>query len=258
MVIKLDSYIADKYSRILTKEDVNQLFNKLTEKLQGNRSEAARQCGLTGKATYDWEKAGYVKLETKRKVLEVCLNNDFLETIEYLLSRSSERTVDILRTILSTIYAEAIETNSREQFRVLLNKFDALKIRYRGLIRDQIEKEVAEMTWLLGKKALELEMPLRKRPIADLSAQELLEAIRLIGSLYAENPTEAKRFAIEDLGIPLETLETILPTFKELSYMKEVEVATKTSESAWPKGEIPTNEYFAEKKTKKKEKFLIA
>lgn len=250
--MKLGNYIADKYAGILTKEHVSQLFNTLTERLQGNRSEAARQCDLTGKATYDWEKAGYVKSETRRKVLEACLRIDFLGTIEYLLNRSSERTVDILRTILSTIYAEAIETNSREQFSTLFDKFDTLKMRYRGLIRDQIEEEVADMMWFLSKKALELGIPLRQRSIKDLSAQELLEAIRLTGDIYAENPTEAQRFAIEDLGLPTKTLKTILPTFEELSYMKEVKVVTGTGKLDWPKGASPTEKYLAKFEENKK------
>jgi len=241
--MKLSDYIVGKYAGILTKEDAAQLFNTLTEKLEGNRSEAARQCDLTGKATYDWEKADYVKLDTRRKVLEACLRIDFLGTLEYLLNRNSERAIDIVRTILSTIYAEAIETKSREQFGALLDKFDTLKIKYRGLIRDQIEEEVADMMWLLSKKALEHGIPLRERLIKDLSAQELLEAIRLVGDLYSENPSEAQRFAIEDLSLPTETLDTILPVFKELSYMKEVKAVTGTVKLSWSEGTIPTEEY---------------
>lgn len=247
----MNSYIADRYARILTKENISELFDTLTKRLQGNRSEATRQCGLTGKATYDWEKAGYVKFETKRKVLEACLRIDFLETIEYLLNQSSEKTVDILQTILSAIYAEAVEIDSREKISMLLNKFDRLKMRYRGLIRDQIEEEVAEMTWLLKKKALKLRVPLRQRSIKDLSAQELLEAIQLIGAVYARNPTDAQRFAIEDLDLPEETLKTISPIFKELSYMKEVKAVTEYSELRRPKGIPTTEEYLARYKESK-------
>lgn len=255
--MRLDSYIANKYARVLTKENVSQLFDTLTERLQGNRSEATRQCGLTGKATYDWEKAGYVKLETKRKVLEACLRIDFLDTIEYLLSRSSERTVDILRTILSTIYAEAIETDAKEQIGALFNKFDTLKTRYRGLIRDQIEEEVADMTWLLSEKALELGISLRQRLIKDFSAQELLESIRLTGDIYAENPTEAERFAKDDLNLPTETLRIILPIFRELSSIKKVKAEAVTETGGLAGGVPPTDEYLPKIDKKKTEMPIV-
>ena len=184
----MPTYIVERYAGILTKEDITQLFNALTSNLHGNRSEAARQCGLTGKATYDWEKAHYVKLTTKRKVLETCLRLDFLGTVEYLLKRSSERTIDVLRAILSTIHAEAIETNSKEQFITLLDKFNILRTQYRGLINDRIMDEAADMLWMLRQKAQELEVPVPPKSIEDISAKELLEVLPLIGDMYLKNP----------------------------------------------------------------------
>lgn len=216
----MPTYIADRYAGILTKEDVGQLFDALTEKLHGNRSEAARQCGLTGKATYDWERAGYVKLTTKRKVLETCLRMDFLGTVEYLLKRSSERTVDVLRTILSTIYAETIETNSKEQFITLLDKFDTLRIEYRGLITDRIMDEVADMLWMLRQKAQELKVPAPPKSIEDISAKELLGVFPLIGDMYLSNPQGPLSIA-RTLDLPLESIEMLWPTFEKLHPVRE-------------------------------------
>lgn len=211
----MPTYITERYAGILTKEDVCQLFNALTSKLHGNRSEAARQCGLTGKATYDWEKARYVKLTTKRKVLETCLRIDFLGTIEYLLKRSSERTVDVLRTILSSIYNEAIETNSKEQIVILLDKFKALRTQYRGLINDRIMDEVADMLWMLRQKAQELEVPVPPKSIEDISAKELLEVLPLISDMYLKNPQGAPAIA-KTLNLPPQSIEMLLPTFEKL------------------------------------------
>ena len=211
----MPTYIADRYAGILTKEDVGQLFDALTEKLHGNRSEAARQCGLTGKATYDWERAGYVKLTTKRKVLDACLRMDFLGTVEYLLKRSSERTVDVLRTILSTIYAEAIETNSKEQFIILLDRFDALRTEYRGLINDRIMDEVTDMLSMLRQKAPELEVPVPPKSIEDVPAKELLEVFPLIGDMYLSDPQGA-RVVAKTLDLPLESIEMLWSTFEKL------------------------------------------
>lgn len=211
----MPTYIAERYAGILTKEDVDQLFNSLTSKLHGNRSEAARQCGLTGKATYDWEKARYVKLTTKRKVLETCLRIDFLGTVGYLLKRSSERTVDVLRTILSSIYNEAIETNSKEQIILLLDKFNTLRTQYRGLINDRIMDEVADMLWMLRQKAQELEVPVPPKSIEDISAKELLEVLPLIGDMYLKNPQGAPAIA-KTLNLPPQSIEMLLPTFAKL------------------------------------------
>jgi len=211
----MPTYIAERYAGILTKEDVGQLFKALTSKLHGNRSEAARQCGVTGKATYDWEKARYVKLTTKRKVLETCLRLDFLGTVEYLLKRSSDRTVDVLRTILSSIYNESIETNSKEQIILLLDKFNALRTQYRGLINDRIIDEVADMLWMLGQKAQELEVPVLPKSIEDISAKELLEVLPLIGDMYLQNPQGFPAIA-KTLNLPPQSVEMLLPTFAKL------------------------------------------
>jgi hypothetical protein len=228
---------------MLTEQDVQRLFEMLTVKLNGNRSEAARKCDLTGKATYDWEKAGYVKLRTKKNVLQACLEIDFLGTIEYLLSQNSERTIDVLRTTLSTIYADATETNSKEEFSGLLDRFETLNVKYRGLIKDQIEDEVSDMSRFLKKKALELGIPIREMSIEDLSTRQLLDAIQLVGRMYIENPLEAEKFVKEDLNLPMEAWKQILETFKELSYAKEMPIeAEKTIDLSWSEIEKLTGE----------------
>lgn len=216
MVCNLPNYISNKYAGILTKEDVGQLFDKLTEIL-GNRSEATRQCGLTGKATYDWEKAAYLKLATKRKVLEACLKINFLNTIKYLLTRSSERTTDVLRTILSFMYAEAIETMSKELFIQLITEFVSLRKEYCGLINDRISDEVTDMLLMLRQKALELEVPVPKKSINEIPTKEFLDVVPLIAEMYLNNPQEITHIA-DTLDLPLESVKTLLPTFKRLQH----------------------------------------
>lgn len=223
----LVSYITEKYAGILTKEDVLQLFAKMTEKLQGNRSEAIRQCGLTGKATYDWEKAKYVKLGTKQKVLEASLRIGFLTTTEYLLSRSSDRTMDILRTFLSKIYMEAIETESKDQFKILLEKYDVSKKKHCGLIKDQIEDEVADMSWLMRQKASELDLPVPEKTIEEISLKEWLEVFPVIVDSYVKDPREAHLMA-ETLGLPKKSVEIVWPSLEKL---KSVKLTTQVSSS---------------------------
>jgi len=231
----LSSYIVEKCAGILAEEDLKELFDILTEKLEGNRSESARRCGLTGKATYDWERARYVKLVTKRKVLKACLETNFLGTVEYLLNRSSERTGDLLRTVLSTIYADAVEADSREKFIASFDKFEVLRMKYRGFIRDQNEDEVSNMALFLESRALDFGIPLPEKLIDDLSVQELLGKIELIGHVYVESPTKAERFASETLGLPKETLKPILQAFGELSRKGEVKPPSEATTLEWTK-----------------------
>ena len=224
----LSTYITDKYAGMLTEEDVANLFDLLVQKLGNNRSEAARRCGLTGKATYDWEDTAYVKLGTKKKVLNAALGETFLETIEYLLGRSTSRNLDLLRTILSTLYADAIEAQSREDFEVALNRFEKIHIRYQGTIRDGIQDEVTDMSSFLRKKALDLGMPLRTKTISEFSSEELVDAIQLVGHLYTENPSEAELFAVRDLELPTDVLKPVMQTFRNLCFTRQIQTSAMT------------------------------
>jgi hypothetical protein len=225
---RLNSYIADKYAGMLTEEDVANLFNLLAKELGENRSEAARRCSLTGKATYDWEIAAYVKLGTKKKVLEAALKENFLETIEYLLGQSTNRSLDLLRTILSTLYANALEAASRNEFENTLAKFETIRVRHQGMIRDGIQDEVTDMTSLLRKRASELGVSLGAKAINEFSAEEMINAIQLIGHVYVENPMEAETFAVKDLGFPVDALKPVIQTFKNLCFAREVRTTALT------------------------------
>lgn len=222
------TYILEKYAGMLTEEDVANLFDFLVKKLGNNRSQAARRCGLTGKATYDWEGAAYVKLGTKRKVLNASLEVTFLQTIEYLLGRSAYRSLDLLRTILSTLYADAIEAMSKEEFQSSLNRFETIKIRYQGMIKDGIQDEATDMSSLLRKKALDLGVPLRTKSINELSAEELVNAIQIVGHLYLENPSEAELFAVRDLGLPTDAVKPVIQTFRNLCFARKVQTSAIT------------------------------
>lgn len=222
------TYITDKYAGMLTEEDAANLFGLLVQKLGNNRSEAARRCGLTGKATYDWEDTAYMKLGTKKKVLNAALGETFLETTEYLLGRSTNRNLDLLRTILSTLYADAIEAQSKEDFEAALNRFEKIHTRYQGTIRDGIQDEVTDMSSFLRKKALDFGMPLRTKTISELSSGELLDAIQLVGHLYIENPAEAELFAVRDLELPTDVLKPMMQTFRNLCFTRQMQTSAMT------------------------------
>lgn len=224
----MNSYITDKYAGMLTEEDVGSLFDSLAKQLGGNRSEAARRCGLTGKATYDWEQATYVKLETKKKVLEASLRENFLATVEYLLIQSSNKSLDLLRTILSTLYANALEAASPNEFKTMLDKFEEIRIAHRGLIRDRINDEIADMSSMLKNKASDLGFSLAAKSISDFSAEEMINAVQLVGHLYAENPVQAETFALKDLDLPVDALKPVIETFQNLCFVKEAHTMAGT------------------------------
>ena len=219
----MNKYITDKYAGMLTEEDVAFLFNSLAKELGDNRSEAARQCGVTGKATYDWDEAAYVKLGTKKKVLSASLRSNFLGTAEYLFNRSTDRSVDLLRTILSTLYANALEAASIDDFKTAFAKFESIRTRHLGMIRDGIQNEVTDMTTFLKDKAKELEVPISAKRINEFSAEETLNAIQLIGHVYSENPIQAEVFAKQDVGIPEDFLKPVIETFRNLCLVRNVQ-----------------------------------
>jgi len=218
----LDGYIAEKYAGILTEEDVGNLFDSLVKKLANNRSEAARRCGLTGKATYDWERTAYVKLATKKKVLEASLEEDFIETVEYLLGRSSDRSVDLLRAALSMLHADAIEADSRAGFEPVFQKFERIRARYQGFIKDNIRDEVEDMTHALRNRALELGVATAEKSVDELSPRELIDGLQILGHIYLESPQEAQTFAERNLGLPKQALEPMMQTFRDLCTLKRL------------------------------------
>ncbi len=224
----LADYITDKYAGMLTEEDIATLFNLLAKELGENRSEAARQCGLTGKATYDWEEATYVKLGTKKKVLQASLKKNFLATLEYLFKRSTDRSEDLLRTILATLYADAIEAVSKEEFEAALNKFTTLQTNHQGIINDGIRDEVTDMTSLMREKAVELAVPFRAKTIHEMLPEEIADEIQTVGQLYLENPSEAELFAERDLSLPTEFLKQLMQTFRNLCSAKRTQTSAMT------------------------------
>lgn len=221
-------YITEKYAGMLNEADVGILFNLLTRELGENRSEAARQCGLTGKATYDWGEATYVKLGTKKKVLQASLKKNFLPTLEYLFKRSAERSEDLLHTILSTLYADAIEAVSKEEFEVAVNKFKLLQMNNQGIINDGIRDEVIDMGSLMRDKASELTVPFRAKTIHEMLPEEIVNVIQTVGQLYVENPSEAELFAERDLTLPEEFLKPLMQTFRKLCAVNRTQTSVMT------------------------------
>lgn len=246
----MTTYIAEKYAEMLTEDDVANLFDILTRELEGNRSEAARQARLTGKATYDWAQVTYVKLGTKKKVLDAALRANFAATVEYLLEQSTDRNIDLLRTILGEFYANALESNSPDDFKALQSKFHTIRKNHIGLIRDGIQNEVIDMEVSLRNKAEQLEVFVEAKTVDELSGKELLDAIELIGNVYVENPLQAESLAVKDIGLSLNVVKPIIATFKNLCFTTKMQTDTivepqvKTAQMI-PSGEVSPGSFYA-------------
>ena len=216
----LSEYLTEKYAGILSEEDVNLLFKTLIKVLGNNRSRAARECGVTDKATYDWETANYIKLGTKRKVLRASLTHNYLSAIEFLLQKSKDRNLDLLETIFSTLYADGLEANTKEEFNDKLRRFEEIRSRNIGLIQDGLQREVLEMSMALKTKAEQFGIAPKPATIKDYSGEEILNLISMIGNLYSENPIQAEIAAEKDFRLPITIMKPIITTFKTLSLGK--------------------------------------
>jgi len=228
----MSNYIVEKYAGMLNEEDVNTLFKLLIEQIGNNRSKAARRCGVTGKATYDWENAAYVKLGTKKKVLEASLRENFLSTMEYLLNRSNDQNIDMLQNILSTLYADALDATTLDCFKQALTQFDTIRMNNLGKIRDGLQNEVTDMTQTLRNKAAELGVPVPAKSIDEFSAEETVRVFSIIGKAYSVNPSQAETLAQKTIQLPSNIITPVLHTFKMLCGPKELHITTADKEDA--------------------------
>ena len=226
----MHDYIVDSFAGILTKKDVIDLFWALTWHYEGNRSEAARRIGVTGAATYGWERANYIKFSTKKKVLAANLESKFLDTVEFLFKRTSERNTDILRTVLMTLYSEALQTESVGLFQDLVSRFYAIKTNYRGVIRDNLEDEISEMEFALEQKAEDIGVSMPQRQINDLTTKQFISILPLITMEYKKHIT-TPNVAAENLNLPIEEIQSIWSAFKLIQPTQRLERAS--SECGW-------------------------
>lgn len=97
---------------------------------------------------------------------------------------------------------------------------------HRGMIKDGIYDEIADMSSMLRNKASDLGIPLEAKAINDFSAEEMINAVQLIGHMYAENPAQAETFALKDLDLPVDALKPVIQTFKNLCFTRETQTTT--------------------------------
>jgi hypothetical protein len=151
------SYLVDRYATILTKYDVQTLFERL-QASYGNRRRATSKLGIQRKTVYDWDKtANDVRTLTKRKVLEASLEVDPDWTIAFLVKKTSEDFKEILQRQITLAYTKTMRSKNKKGFQGNLSTFNRIREIHRGALldsdlraQDRMIKRINEKADLLG------------------------------------------------------------------------------------------------------------
>jgi hypothetical protein len=219
----LSEYLSQKYAGIITEDDTNRIFALLKACLRNNRSEAARRCGVTDKATYDWEKASYIKLANKRKVLHASLECNYRETLEYLVNRTKEDSADLLKSLLATLYANALESENTQTFSKEYDLFLRIMLTNIGLVKDSLAEEVFDMSDSLRQKAHQFNVEILPKSLKEYSASEIIDFMKIMAQIYIENPVQAEDIAKQELELPPNAVKPIIETFKNLCSTEKIQ-----------------------------------
>jgi len=160
----LSSMLAEKYAHMLTRTDIIHLFGRLEETV-GNRSQAARICGLERRTIYGWDTTREIRSRTRERILAVLLENLTEETLEFLTRRSVESSTDVLYTYLSSMYEKAMsEGTDNQEFSRLATRFDQTKQQYEGLLAGTLQNEISAMLQHTLVRAKEIGLAFRPLP----------------------------------------------------------------------------------------------
>src|SRR3989442_14026486 len=151
----MSTYIVDNFSEVLTQEDISDLFGKL-QSSAGSLAKAAELCKLERKTIYDWEKTGYVKLSTKRKVLKALLENLSKPTLGFITRRTYNRAQEAFRIYLSTMYEHCVTESKPDSFLKEVAEFESAVKEYKALAQNLWRDELPQMLYELSRHAQEL------------------------------------------------------------------------------------------------------
>ena len=203
------AYLAERYAHLLSKEDVLELFQDLVKAYQENLSEACRKCGIQRKTAYDWARARSLRLSTKKKVLEALIKTKPERTLDFLLARSKETTVDLLSLNLSYVYTKAMaESTDPRSFVDAVKKFEKIKSKHIGLTWE-LEEEMGDMTYHLREKALTLQVPLATEFVDVIKPSQMLEMIPSVVSAISRRRFASPSQLATDLKVPENLVQVI-------------------------------------------------
>ena len=151
----MSTYIVDNFSDVLTQEDISDLFGRL-QSSAGSLAKAAELCKLERKTVYDWEKTGYVKLSTKRKVLKALLENLSKPTLGFITRRTYNRAQEAFRIYISTMYEQCVTETKPDMFLQEVAQFESAVKEYKALAQNLWRDELPQMLYELSRHAQKL------------------------------------------------------------------------------------------------------
>ena len=248
------AYLAERYAHLLSKEDALELFQDLVKAYQENLSEACRKCGIQRKTVYDWIKARSLRLSTKKKVLKAIIKTKPERTLDFLLTRSKETTVEILSIYLSNVYAKAMaEGISPQSFIDAIKKVEKIKNKHVGLIWE-LEEELGDISYHIRERAANLNVALPAESVDMIKPSHMLEMVPAVVDAISrrgyrsfselatalEVPKRLVQVMSEAIRIPIRGVPPTKTTQSELPY--DISKLPPTANVKYPniwKGETP-------------------
>lgn len=213
----MSTYHIGEYAGALTKDDVIDLFEILKESY--SISEAARLCELKRKTIYDWEEVDYIKLKTKKKVLNTVINFQPEKTLEFLLKRFEENTADILYIYFTFIYEKAIVKEShKEVFKKFFDRFNEIKQEYSGLIHKRLGEEIGDLSQVFKETAINLGIPVPPLSLNEIKSTDIVEILPdVMRDLFSERYRGLTTSSIaKELNLPSELIDALFDISTEL------------------------------------------
>jgi hypothetical protein len=220
------SYITKRYAPLLTKFDVQMLFNWLKD-AYGSVAKAARVTGVQRKTVYDWEGLKEeVRLETKLKVLEQSMKLNQNRTLEFLIRKNDDNLKEVLQHYIRYIYENSMKASSKEDLAKNITFFHDIQKNHRGAVFDSQLSEIEEMNKALAARAKEFEIDLPERSIhlirPEVLADKILVLLKIVETTELEVEEMRKKF-----GLPPEFVENVC---KALNYLNPSEDVSREYE----------------------------
>lgn len=144
----------EEYANYLDSESAIQLFSKIQKSFNGNKELASKECGISKKSAYDWDKRKEdLKHSTKVKILEKSMEEFPVELFQFITQNLYESGTRTLMIGLATIYEHVFDSKDESEFKQHVSKFEIMTEQYAGLIYKHKELEVNNMFVKLKKYA---------------------------------------------------------------------------------------------------------
>jgi len=193
MVFEMVEYLVEKMSEVLSKGDILELFKEL-EKVHGSVSKVCQLAGIERKTFYHWSKAREIKKETRVKIIRLALQSMPLKTLEFLIDKSLNLSIELLSTLFQFLFEKAV-SNPESTSVKYYNAFRRIYKKYDVSLIDPIRSEVHRLLKILERRFEHKSMEIS---ISSELRIELAEDQIFITSTTL--PTSGKIFTKEDLG----------------------------------------------------------